>query len=98
MAPTSQKALLLPAPKAQWIVGEVPVPTPGPKDVLVKIIAVGLNPGDWKIQTYGISVVDYPYIGGFDAAGLVEDVGTEVTTLAKGDRVYAQRPDHSCPA
>ncbi len=66
---------------------EVSVPTPGPKDVLVKIIAAGLNPADWKIQAYGIDWVPYPFIGGSDAAGVVEEVGSEVTNLTKGDRV-----------
>ncbi|EIW57183.1 GroES-like protein [Trametes versicolor FP-101664 SS1] len=90
MTPTTQKALVLPAIKGEWVVSEVSVPTPGPKEVLVKIIAAGLNPADWKIQAYGIEWVPYPFIGGSDAAGVVEEVGAEVTNLTKGDKVFYQ--------
>ncbi|KAI0715793.1 GroES-like protein [Cerioporus squamosus] len=66
-----------------------PVPTPGPDDVLVKVIAAALNPGDWKVQEYGVTAIGgtYPYISGLDGAGVVEEVGSQVKNLAKGDRV-----------
>ncbi|OJT14980.1 Enoyl reductase LovC [Trametes pubescens] len=83
-------ALILPVPKADWIISEISVPNPGPKDVLVKIIAAGLNPADWKIQAYGLDFVPYPYTGGWDAAGIVEEVGAEVSNLNKGDKVFYQ--------
>ncbi|KAI0671357.1 GroES-like protein [Trametes maxima] len=90
-APTTQKALVLPAKKGQWIVSNnFVVPTPGPKDVLVKITATALNPVDWKIQTYGYFIETFPYVGGTDAAGIVEEVGAEVTDVAKGDRIVYQ--------
>ncbi|KAI0324755.1 GroES-like protein [Cubamyces sp. BRFM 1775] len=89
-AAKTQKALLLPAKQGQWQVGESPVPTPGPKDVLVKIFATALNPVDWKIQTYGYFITNFPYVGGTDAAGVVEEVGSEVTNVAKGDKVFFQ--------
>ncbi|RPD59687.1 GroES-like protein [Lentinus tigrinus ALCF2SS1-6] len=84
----TQKALLLPEKKGQWVVGETSVPRPGPKDVLVKIYAAALNPVDWKIQTYGVFVEDFPWIPGADAAGVVEEVGTEVTNRQKGDKIF----------
>ncbi|KAI0749262.1 GroES-like protein [Daedaleopsis nitida] len=87
---STQRALLLPAKQGNWQVGEADVPTPGPKDVLVKIMATGLNPIDWKIQTYGVLITDYPYIAGMDGAGVVQEVGTEVTNVVKGDRVAFQ--------
>ncbi|TFK77636.1 GroES-like protein, partial [Polyporus arcularius HHB13444] len=59
-------------------------------DVLVKNVAVGLNPVEWKIQTWGILVEKYPVILGLDAAGVVEAVGEGVTSLKKGDRVLYQ--------
>lgn len=88
MAPTTQKALfLLDAESHQWVIRERPVPTPGPKDLLIKITATALNPVDWKIQLLGYFVKDFPYVGGTDAAGIVEEVGSEVTNFAKGDKV-----------
>ena len=90
MAPTTQKALGVVAEGEPWkILNDRPVPTPGPNEVLVKVISAALNPADWKIQTYGLSAMGgtYPFIGGIDGAGVVEEVGSEVNNLAKGDKV-----------
>ncbi|KAI0366167.1 GroES-like protein [Pilatotrama ljubarskyi] len=89
-APTTQKALVLPAKQGQWTVTDFPVPKPGPKDVLVKVLATALNPVDWKIQASGFYVSEYPYVGGTDAAGVVEEVGSEVKNIAKGDKILFQ--------
>ncbi|KAL1940198.1 hypothetical protein VTO73DRAFT_9149 [Trametes versicolor] len=90
MAPTTQKALLLPKKQGQWIVGERSVPIPGPKDVLIKITAAALNPVDWKIQALGFVIENYPWVGGQDGAGIIEEIGSEVTNVAKGDIVFFQ--------
>jgi NADPH:quinone reductase len=68
---------------------EVPVPQPGPSQVLVRNHAVGVNP----VDTYLRSNTDnrgpkLPYTPGSDAAGVVEAVGNAVTRVQKGDRVY----------
>lgn len=86
----TQKALLLPALGGKWTVGESPVPKPGPQDVLVKIMATALNPVDWKllVDSFLSSIIqEYPFISGTDGAGIVEEVGAEVTTLKKGDKM-----------
>ncbi|KAI0326573.1 GroES-like protein [Cubamyces sp. BRFM 1775] len=84
----TQKALFLPAEHGEWQLGDFQIPTPGPKDILVKIMSTALNPIDWKFQVYGIVAGSYPYVGGTDAAGIVEEVGSEVTDFTKGDRVF----------
>ena len=91
MAPSTQKALIVPGPKAPWTLRtDWPVPTPAAHEVLVKVMATALNPTDWKSQVYAPWFVPgYPLVGGLDGAGIVEDVGAAVTTFAKGDRVYA---------
>ncbi len=68
---------------------DVPDPTPGPGEVLVRVKAVGVNPVDTYIRSgaYGKSVTP-PYTPGSDAAGPVEAVGPGVTTFKPGDRVY----------
>ncbi|KAI0737454.1 GroES-like protein [Daedaleopsis nitida] len=66
-----------------------PVPTPGPRDVLVKILSAAINLADWKVQKWAL-IKDYPWVGGCDAAGVVEEVGSEVTNVIKGDRVFFQ--------
>lgn len=84
----SQKALLLLAKQGAWQVGETPRPTPGPKDVLVKILSTALNPVDWKIREYAPPfITEYPVVLGTDGAGVVEEIGAEVEGVAKGDRV-----------
>ncbi|KAI0057355.1 GroES-like protein [Artomyces pyxidatus] len=90
MAPTKQKALLIPEKLADFIVGERAVPTPGPGFVLVKIIAAALNPVDNYIQKFGVFAPDYPAVVGSDGAGIVEAVGEGVTNLQVGDKVVYQ--------
>ena len=84
---STQKALILPVKQGNWELGTTAIPTPGSKDVLVKIISTALNPVDWKIQTYGYFASDFPFISGTDAAGIVEEIGAEVSNLAKGDKM-----------
>ena len=84
---SSQKALLLPEKQGNWKLGESKIPTPGPKDVLVKITSTALNPVDWKIRVWGFLASEFPFISGSDGAGIVEAVGSEVTNVAKGDKM-----------
>ncbi len=64
-------------------------PSPGPKDLLVKVRAVGVNPVDTKVRKMiGAAALDTPKILGWDAAGVVEEVGAEVTGFAPGDEVF----------
>jgi len=69
----------------------VPRPAPLPTEVLVRVHAAGVNPVDWKTREgHGMAHVlgDPPFVLGWDVAGVVEEVGFGVTTLAVGDRVY----------
>lgn len=67
---------------------EVPDPTPGPGQVVVRVRAAGVNPVDTYIRAgrYGQKV--FPYTPGADAGGVVESVGDGVTKVKPGDRVY----------
>ena len=87
MAPPTQKALLLDAKFGKFVVDTIPVPKPGPGDILVKVKAAALNPVDWKIQKYGMLVETFPAILGLDISGDVEELGEGVTDFKKGDRV-----------
>jgi NADPH2:quinone reductase len=68
---------------------EVPTPKPDAGQVLVRVHAVGVNPYDTYMRagTYAIKP-HLPYTPGSDAAGTVEAVGTGVTKVKPGDRVY----------
>lgn len=69
---------------------EIPVPEPTGHDLLVKIKAVSVNPVDFKIRQNSAKdkVLDAPKIIGWDASGIVEAVGNDVTLFKKGDEVY----------
>lgn len=69
---------------------EMPKPTPGPGQVLVKVKAASVNPVDYKIRLYpsNWARVPVPAILGYDAAGTVESVGPGVTHLKPGDDVF----------
>jgi NADPH:quinone reductase-like Zn-dependent oxidoreductase len=69
-------------------VEEVPRPEPGPTEVLVRVVAAGVNPVDWKIRAAGGLLGEPPFTLGWDVAGVVEEVGLGVTWLEVGDRVF----------
>lgn len=68
---------------------EVPTPTPGAGEVLVRVEAIGVNPVDTYIRAgeYPLSG-GLPYTPGFDAAGVIEAIGSEVGHRRVGERVY----------
>jgi NADPH:quinone reductase-like Zn-dependent oxidoreductase len=62
-------------------------------EVLVRVLAAGINPVDWKITegyTKDFAPVQFPYIPGRDIAGIVEEVGPGVTEFQKGQAVFGQ--------
>ena len=71
---------------------EIPTPKPDAGQVLVRVRAVGVNPYDTYMRagTYAIKP-PLPYTPGSDAAGTVEVVGSGVTKVKPGDRVYTSR-------
>jgi NADPH:quinone reductase-like Zn-dependent oxidoreductase len=70
---------------------DLPIPEIGAGEVLIHVRAAGVNPFDWKVadgELEGELEHQFPLILGFDAAGVVERVGADVTELAEGDEVY----------
>lgn len=65
---------------------KVPLPTLQPRDILVKIKAVSVNPVDYKLRTSEAfaSVGEYKILG-YDGAGVVVKVGSEATKWKVGD-------------
>lgn len=68
------------------VVRDVAKPEPGPTDVIVKIVASGVNFIDVYFRT-GLYKMPTPVALGSEASGVVDAVGAEVTELAPGDRV-----------
>ena len=67
---------------------ELPKPLATGHDVLVRVEAVSVNPVDTKIRSPKPQVEARPKVLGYDAAGVVEAVGPEVTLFRPGDEVY----------
>lgn len=67
---------------------ELPAPSCGEYDLLVRVEAVSVNPVDAKLRAPRPQVEAAPRVLGFDAAGVVEATGARVQGFAPGDRVY----------
>jgi NADPH:quinone reductase-like Zn-dependent oxidoreductase len=71
-------------------VAEVPQPEPGAAQVLVRVKAAGINPGEAKIRDGSLHAMwpaTFPSGQGSDLAGVVERLGPDVTGVAVGDEV-----------
>jgi zinc-binding alcohol dehydrogenase family protein len=67
---------------------ELPAPVPGPRDLLVRVKAVSVNPVDTKVRRNTAPPAGEAKVLGWDAVGIVEGVGAEVRDFKAGDRVY----------
>ena len=65
----------------------ITIPDLRPRDVLVRVLAVSVNPADVKVRA-GLAASETPRVLGFDATGVVEAVGAEVTSLSVGEEVW----------
>lgn len=63
-------------------------PVPGPRDLLVQVHAVSVNPVDVKLRSKAAPTDGQARVLGFDAAGIVEAVGDKVTLFRPGARVF----------
>ena len=71
---------------------DLPMPEIKPGEILVKVKTAGVNPVDWKIREGYIKDLfpyEFPIILGWDAAGIVEQAGPEVTLFKEGDEIFA---------
>ncbi|GAA3298017.1 quinone oxidoreductase family protein [Glutamicibacter nicotianae] len=83
-----QQAIVVnePSDASGLVPAEIPVPAPGPGQLLVKIAATGVN----FIETYqrsGVYAVDYPFTPGTEFSGVVQQIGDGVQNYKVGDRV-----------
>lgn len=84
------KTSLAIAEKDSFIEFETSKPVPAAHDLLVKIDAISVNPVDFKVRQSSAkdTVLENPKIIGWDAVGIVEAVGENVTLFKRGDEVY----------
>jgi NADPH:quinone reductase-like Zn-dependent oxidoreductase len=77
---------------------DIEAPSVGSHDVLIKIKMAGVNPIDYRVVSTMPNVKPMPHIPGTEFAGTVEEIGSHVSTLKKGDKVtvYNRVFDGSC--
>lgn len=73
---------------------QIPIPRPGPLDVVVRVVSAGLAPGMMALLRMG-AFQHLPTTLGHEAAGTVAAVGEQVTDVAVGDRVRVH-PNLNC--
>lgn len=76
----------------RFTVTDLPDPHIGPDTILVRVVAAGINPVDYKVREgylQGLIDVAHPAVPGWDVAGVVEKVGLDTPEFEVGDRVLA---------
>jgi zinc-binding alcohol dehydrogenase family protein len=67
---------------------ELPIPEPGPRDLRVSVRAVSVNPADAKLRAVCQPPNGQARVLGFDASGVVDAAGSEVSLFKPGDEVF----------
>lgn len=67
---------------------DVSVPTAGPNEVRVRVVATAVNPLDTRVRAAGEGLVEPPAILGYDVSGVVDEVGPGVEQFEVGDAVF----------
>ncbi len=67
---------------------DLPRPEPSGRDLLVSVKAIAVNPVDTKVRAPKDGVEDPPRVIGYDASGIVESAGPEVSLFKAGDEVF----------
>jgi NADPH:quinone reductase len=67
---------------------ELPRPLPSGRDLLVRVLAISVNPVDAKMRLRSVPQNGLHRVLGWDASGIVEDVGREATLFNRGDAVF----------
>jgi NADPH:quinone reductase-like Zn-dependent oxidoreductase len=69
-------------------IADLPAPHAGPGTIRIAVRASGLTPADWKLRAGLLGEVPLPHVTGFDAAGVIDEVGAGVAGARVGDEVF----------
>jgi NADPH:quinone reductase-like Zn-dependent oxidoreductase len=76
---------------------DLPDPHPGPGQVRIAVRAAGVGVSDWK-KRKGLMDPELPQTLGYEAAGIIDELGAGVSDVAVGDRVFGACPDGAAQA
>jgi NADPH:quinone reductase-like Zn-dependent oxidoreductase len=77
---------------------KLPRPLLAPAQVLIEVAAAGVNPADWVLRSGQLRRfirLKFPFVPGLEVAGVVAEVGSEVTKFRPGTPVYAMLPNNT---
>jgi len=66
---------------------KIKIPTPKDNQVLIKVVAAGINPVDWKILWWNWTEQALPHALGSDVSGVIVKIGSKVKDFKVGDQV-----------
>lgn len=86
-------------PPSVIVIEDVPRPTPGPGEVLVRVAATGVGPWDGWIRSHtSVVKVPLPLTLGSDLSGFIEEIGSGVSGFSRADEVYGVTNADFCGA
>jgi S-(hydroxymethyl)mycothiol dehydrogenase len=93
-------AVLLEQPGEASVLREITIESPGPSEVLVKLVASGVCHTDLTVKNLNGNGMAFPIVLGHEGAGIIEEIGEGVQGLAVGDPVVIayRAPCEQCPA
>jgi S-(hydroxymethyl)mycothiol dehydrogenase len=97
---TEARACILEEPGTPAVVSDITVDSPGPNEVLIRLVASGVCHTDLTVKNLHGNGMKFPIVLGHEGAGIVEEVGEGVKNLQPGDPVVIayRAPCEQCPA
>ena len=92
----TMRAMLLDAPGQPLRLGELPVPAPGPNQILLRIHACGVCRTDLHVADGELAEAKLPLVLGHEIVGTVEAWGERVEGFAIGQRIGVPWLGHTC--
>ena len=92
----TMKAMVLERPGTELVARVLPVPQPGPRQALIRVLACGVCRTDLHVVDGDLKHPKLPIVPGHEIVGTVVETGAEVSNLAVGQRVGVPWLGHSC--
>ena len=84
--PKHQRAVVCAGPNQPWtLLADHPIPRPGPQEVLIKVITVGLCGGDGVLRAGQMPGLNYPVVAGHEIVGRIVALGVDVEEQSAGE-------------